>query len=80
MELGGGNPFLMTFCLSSTRQHRKLVMENALNYNVMAMHFNKMVRRHDVIRVLNQDRRMHSDYLRSQLLLKATNTDYLTKS
>lgn len=65
-EFGGGNPFLMFLCLSIILQHRDYVMKNGMDYNEMAMHFDKMVRKHNVLRVLNQARRMYSEYLKSQ--------------
>ncbi|XP_031616982.1 uncharacterized protein LOC116336911 [Contarinia nasturtii] len=65
-EFGGGNPFLMFLCLSLLLQHRNFVMKNNMDYNEMAMHFDKMVRKHNVVRVLNQSRRMYADYLKSQ--------------
>lgn len=65
-EFGGGNPFLMFLCLSIILQHRDYVMKNGMDYNEMAMHFDKMVRKHNVTRVLNQARRMYSEYLKSQ--------------
>lgn len=67
-EFGGGNPFLMFLCLSLLLQHRNYVMKNEMDYNEMAMHFDKMVRKHNVVRVLNQARRMYADYLKSQSL------------
>lgn len=74
MEFGGGNPFLMFLCLSLLLQHRNFVMKNNMDYNEMAMHFDKMVRKHNVVRVLNQARRMYADYLKSQnFQRKATN-------
>lgn len=67
-EFGGGNPFLMFLCLALLLQHRNYVMKNNMDYNEMAMHFDKMVRKHNVVRVLNQARRMYADYLKSQTL------------
>lgn len=67
-EFGGGNPFLMFLCLALLLQHRNFVMKNNMDYNEMAMHFDKMVRKHNVVRVLNQARRMFADYLKSQNL------------
>lgn len=67
-EFGGGNPFLMFLCLSLLLQHRNFVMKNNMDYNEMAMHFDKMVRKHNVVRVLNQARRMYADYTKSQNL------------
>lgn len=77
-EFGGGNPFLMFLCLSIILQHRDYVMKNGMDYNEMAMHFDKMVRKHNVTRVLNQARRMYSEYLKSQqnnIKLKITRGD-----
>lgn len=65
-EFGGGNPFLMFLCLTLLLQHRNYVMKNAMDYNEIAMHFDKMVRKHNVVRVLNQARRMYADYLKAQ--------------
>ncbi|KDR13484.1 TBC1 domain family member 25, partial [Zootermopsis nevadensis] len=65
-EFGGGNPFLMFLCLTVLRQHRDIVMGNGMDYNEMAMHFDKMIRKHNVTRVLNQARQMFATYLRQQ--------------
>lgn len=64
-EFGGGNPFLMFLCLTLLLQHRNVIMKRNMDYNEIAMHFDKMVRKHDVTRVLNQARRMYIDYLKS---------------
>lgn len=63
-EFGNGNPFLMFLCLTILLQHRDYIMQNNFDYNEMAMHFDKMVRKHNVIKVLNQARRLYQDYLR----------------
>ncbi|XP_063922526.1 TBC1 domain family member 25 isoform X2 [Zophobas morio] len=59
-EFGGGNPFLMFLCITVLLQHRNHIMTKAMDYNEMAMHFDKMVRKHDVTKVLNQARQMHA--------------------
>lgn len=64
-DFGGGNPFLMFLCLTLLLQHRDFVMRSGLDYNEMAMHFDKMVRKHNVTRTLNQARHMYADYLAS---------------
>ncbi|XP_039433068.1 uncharacterized protein LOC120415562 [Culex pipiens pallens] len=63
-EFGGGNPFLMFLCLTILLQHRDYVMKMGMDYNEMAMHFDKMVRKHNVVRVLNQARQMYAEYRR----------------
>lgn len=65
-EFGGGNPFLMFLCLTLLLQHRNTIMKSNMDYNEIAMHFDKMVRKHDVTKVLNQARRMYIDYLKNQ--------------
>lgn len=65
-EFGGGNPFLMFLCLTVLLQHRDYVMRNNMDYNEMAMHFDKMVRKHNINRVLNQARKMYTTYLKQQ--------------
>lgn len=65
-EFGGGNAFLMFLCLTLLLQHRNTIMKAGMDYNEIAMHFDKMVRKHDVTRVLNQARRMFVDYLKAQ--------------
>ncbi|XP_023342780.1 uncharacterized protein LOC111712415 isoform X2 [Eurytemora carolleeae] len=62
-QFGHGNPFLMFLCLSSLLQHRDHIMRNELDYQDIAMFFDKMVRGHDVDRVLCTARRMFAEYL-----------------
>ncbi|XP_059060436.1 uncharacterized protein LOC131853537 isoform X2 [Achroia grisella] len=63
---GGGNPFLMFLCLTVLLQHRDYIMRNRMDYNELAMHFDKMVRKHNVNRVLNQARQMFAIYMKQQ--------------
>lgn len=65
---GGGNSFLMFLCLTVLLQHRDYIMRNRMDYNELAMHFDKMVRKHNVNRVLNQARQMYAIYLKQQAL------------
>lgn len=63
-EFGGGNPFLMFLCITLLMQHRDHIISKGMDYNEMAMHFDKMVRKHNVIRVLNQARQMYARYIK----------------
>ncbi|KAG8223874.1 hypothetical protein J437_LFUL005438 [Ladona fulva] len=71
-EFGGGNPFLMFLCLTLLRQQRDHVMRARMDANELAMHFDKMVRRHDVARVLNCARHMFAAYLRHHSAVAAS--------
>lgn len=64
LKFGGGNPFLMFLCISVLRQHRDIIMKSNMDYNEIAIHFDKMVRKHNVNRVLNQARHMYTAYLK----------------
>lgn len=63
--LGGGNPFMVFLCLTLLLQQRELIMRNRMDYNELAMHFDKMVRKHDVCRVLHQARTLFAEYLQA---------------
>lgn len=65
-EFGCGNPFLMFLCLTLLLQHREQIVHNRLDYDEIAMLFDRMVRKHNVHKVLHQARLMYSDYLRTQ--------------
>ncbi|XP_022256984.1 TBC1 domain family member 25-like isoform X1 [Limulus polyphemus] len=63
-ELGGGNPFMLFLCLTLLLQHSDSIMRSNMDYNELAMYFDKMVRKHNVTRVLHQARTMFAEYLR----------------
>lgn len=63
-DFGNGNPFLMFLCLTLLLQHRDFIMRSNMDYNEMAMHFDKMVRKHNVTKVLSQARKLYQDYIR----------------
>ena len=69
-EFGFGNPFLMFLCLTVLIQHRDFFMKNGMEYDELAMHFDKMVRKHNVNKVLHQTRMLYSDYIRMQQKLR----------
>lgn len=62
-EFGGGNPFLVLLCVTLLRQHRDVIMQAHMDYNELAMHLDRMVRRHNVRRVLREARALYRDYL-----------------
>lgn len=70
-EFGGGNPFLMFLCITVLLQHRDHIISKGMDYNEMAMHFDKMVRKHNVIKVLNQARQMYARYIRQHTIVAA---------
>lgn len=65
-EFGYGNPYLIFLCLTLLLQQRDHIMRNRMDYNDLAMHFDKFVRRHNVHRVLHQAKSLYAVYLRSQ--------------
>lgn len=67
-EFGGGNPFLMFLCITVLLQHRDHIISKGMDYNEMAMHFDKMVRKHNVTRVLNQARQMYARYIKQHTI------------
>ncbi|XP_013412563.2 TBC1 domain family member 25-like isoform X2 [Lingula anatina] len=65
-EFGCGNPFLVFMCLTLLEQQKETIMLNAMDYNDLAMHFDKMVRKHNVQAVLKHAQGLYQLYLRSQ--------------
>lgn len=63
-EFAGGNPFMMFMCLTLLLQHRDFIMKNNMDYNELAIHFDKMIRKHNVQRVLHQARAFFMEYLK----------------
>lgn len=65
-EFGAGNPFLIFLCLTLLVQHREKIIQQGMCYEDIAMHFDRLVRRHDANRVLHHARQMYTEYLRAQ--------------
>ncbi|XP_021239096.1 TBC1 domain family member 25 [Numida meleagris] len=62
-ELGQGNPFLLFVCLAMLLEQREAVMARAGDYNEVAMHFDRLVRRHQLPRVLRRAKGLFARYL-----------------
>ncbi|XP_068034594.1 LOW QUALITY PROTEIN: TBC1 domain family member 25 [Anomalospiza imberbis] len=62
-ELGQGNPFLLFVCLAMLLEQREAVMARAGDYNEVAMHFDRLVRRHHLPRVLRRAKGLFARYL-----------------
>lgn len=66
-EFGKGNPFMLFLCLSILLEHRDHIIKNGLDYNELAMHFDRLVRRHQLARVLQRAKALFADYLQSEV-------------
>ncbi|KAJ8411984.1 hypothetical protein AAFF_G00142510 [Aldrovandia affinis] len=66
-EFGKGNPFMLFLCLSILLEHREHIMKNGCDYNELAMHFDRLVRRHNLARVLQRAKALFADYLQSEV-------------
>ncbi|XP_070695738.1 TBC1 domain family member 25 isoform X2 [Pempheris klunzingeri] len=66
-EFGKGNPFMLFICLSILLEHRDHIIKNSLDYNELAMHFDRLVRRHNLSRVLQRAKALFADYLQSEV-------------
>lgn len=66
-EFGKGNPFMLFLCLSILLEHRDHIIKNSLDYNEIAMHFDRLVRRHNLSRVLQRAKALFADYLQSEV-------------
>lgn len=66
-EFGKGNPFMLFLCLSILLEHRDHIIKNSLDYNELAMHFDRLVRRHNLSRVLQRAKSLFADYLQSEV-------------
>ena len=65
-DFGGGNPFLMYLCFTLITMHREVLIKNGMCYEEIAMHFDRLVRRHNPHRVLHIARQMYTEYLKAQ--------------
>nr|XP_015196725.1 PREDICTED: TBC1 domain family member 25 isoform X1 [Lepisosteus oculatus] len=66
-EFGKGNPFMLFLCLSILLEHRDHIIKNNLDYNELAMHFDRLVRKHNLNRVLQRAKALFANYLQSEV-------------
>ncbi|XP_025069451.1 TBC1 domain family member 25 [Alligator sinensis] len=66
-ELGRGNPFLLFVCVAMLLEQRECLLQHDLDYDDVAVHFDRLVRRHSLTRVLPRARALFADYLRSEV-------------
>nr|XP_058969430.1 TBC1 domain family member 25-like isoform X2 [Pocillopora verrucosa] len=64
-HLGGGNPFVLFLCLAILSLHKDHCMNKEMDYNALAMYFDKLVRKHDLHKTLMKARALYTDYLSS---------------
>ncbi|GAU93286.1 hypothetical protein RvY_05251 [Ramazzottius varieornatus] len=70
-ELGDGNPFLIFLCATILLQQRDCIMSNQMQQHFeLAMHFDKLIKRHNLHKILLQARRLFTDYLKTQQSLQ----------
>jgi len=76
-EFGDGNPFMLFVCLTVLLQHRDHIMKNQMDFNEIAIYFDKLMRKHSVGKVVKRARVLFSDYLRTGWF---DNTSTITRS
>lgn len=64
-HLGDGNPFVLFMCLAILSIHKDYCMQKKMDYNALAMYFDKLVRKHDLSKTLIKARSLYAEYLRS---------------
>lgn len=64
-HLGDGNPFVLFMCLAILSIHKDYCMQKKMDYNTLAMYFDKLVRKHDLAKTLARARTLYAEYLSS---------------
>lgn len=62
-ELGDGNPFALFMCLAMLLIHKDYCIQKQMDYNALAMYFDKMLRKHDRVKTLAKARVLYKEYL-----------------
>lgn len=73
-ELGCGHPFLLFVCLAVLLQERDRILSDKMEYDVMVMHFDKMVRKRSPKKVLSLAIKLFAEYLRSDMFSTSSTT------
>ena len=79
-QFGYNNPFLMFACLTLLLQHRDVIIKTGMEYDELAMYFDKRVRKHNVNKVLHQARTLYTEYIRMQQKIQMEEKDTPTFS
>ncbi|XP_043935253.1 TBC1 domain family member 25 [Protopterus annectens] len=66
-EFGKGNPFMLFLCVAILLEHRDHIVKNNMDYNELAMHFDRLVRKHNLSRVLHRAKALFAEYLQSEI-------------
>lgn len=66
-EFGKGNPFVLFLCLAILLEHRDYIIKNDMDYNELAMHFDRLVRRHNLNKILHRAKALFANYLQSEV-------------
>ncbi|XP_035229801.1 TBC1 domain family member 25-like [Stegodyphus dumicola] len=61
--LGDGNPFLLFLCITMIMQHKTEILNRKLDFNELAIYFDKLVRKHRLCKVLRKAQKLFKDYL-----------------
>lgn len=64
-HLGDGNPFALFMCVAILSIHKDYCIQKQMDYNTLAMYFDKLVRKHDLAKTLVKARALYAEYLRS---------------
>lgn len=64
-HLGDGNPFVLFMCLTILSLHKDHCTQKQMDYNTLAMYFDKLVRKHDLSKTLVKARALYAAYLSS---------------
>lgn len=62
-DLGDGNPFALFMCLAMLLIHKDHCIQKQMDYNTLAMYFDKLLRKHDRVKTLAKARILYMEYL-----------------